>query len=284
MGNTAARSLSAAADYVLERFEQYGAHVPASSRFKRLHEAVCNDDGSSRGYISENDSHFETAREALRDFRQLEFFFDQIVLDPEKGKYIPIIKRIIKDSVLPQDDIENSHGRDAQSEAFAFAVCKNAGMNPAFEEPDITCSIDACKIGIAVKRIKSYSQLEKRLMKAAEQIEKMGMPGVISADMTLAVNPENFSIVTNQNEDHVQSWWTAEMNKRTCQLNDAGWPAVGAKGVLGVFFHEHCPVCLNGNYTLRSMTYGIKTATNETEILWLEFKNKFIEGLPELRS
>jgi len=284
MKSTMARSLSDAATYVLERFTHYGIDVPARSRFKQLHNAVCNDDGSSRGYISEKDPHFETAREALRDFKQLEFFFDQIVLDPEKGKYVPIIKRIVKDSVLPQDDIENSHGRDAQAEAFVFGVCKNAGINPAFEEPDVTCTMDDCRVGIAVKRIKSSSQLEKRLMKAAEQIQKASMPGIISAEVTLAVNPENLSIVTNQHEDHIRSWWTTEMKKRVRQLNDAGWPAVGANGVLGVFLHEHCPVCLNGDYTLRSMTYGIETASKKNRIMWLEFKNKFIKGLPELQE
>ncbi len=279
-----ARSLSDAADYVLERFRHYGVDVPASSRFKRLHNAVCNDDGSSRGCISEDDSLFEIAREALRDVSQLEFFFDQIAHDPEKGKYAPIIKRIIDDSVFPQDDMKNSHGRNAQAEAFAFAVCEDAGMDPVFQEPpDVTCTMNEQEIGVAVKRVKSHSQLEKRLKEAARQIRKTGLPGIISAEVTLAVNRENLSIVTNQDEDRVRRWWRTKQRGIVEGWDSRLGQTLGNKGVLGVFLHEHCPVRLNGNYVLRSMTYAVRTATDKRHVLWLEFKDRFIGGLPLLQ-
>lgn len=281
MENAETRSLSEAAKYVLERFKHYGVDVPASSRFKQFHQAVCNDDGSSRDYISENESHFETAWEALRDSRQLEFFFDQIRDDSENSKYAPIIKRMVKDSVFPQDDMENSHGRDAQAEAFAFAVCKNAGLNPILEEPDVSCTMNDQKLGIAVKRIKSLPQLEKRLMKAAEQIERTGMTGIISAEITPAVNPENLSIATNQNEDQVRFWWTAKMKKAVGDCDARLWQALEDKGVLGVFLHEHCAVRFDSSYLPRSMTYGIETA-GHNKTPWLEFRKRFKQGLPNL--
>jgi len=283
MGDKMARSLSEAAKYVLERFKHYGIDVPASSRFMRMHSALCNDDGSSRGYISEDDSLFETAREALRDISQLEFFFDQIKHDPEKGKYAPIIKRIIRDSVLPQDNMKNSYGRDAQAEAFGFAVCRNAGMNPVFEEPDVTCTTDKQRTGIAVKRIKSRSQLEKRLKEAAKQIQKTSLPGIVSVEVTLAVNPKNLTIVTNQDEGRVRRWWEDKQRKTVEDWDPRLRQTLGSKGVLGVFLHEHCPVRLNGNYVFRSMTYGIETASNSKRVLWAEFWKEFVQGLPDLQ-
>ena len=276
------RSLSEAATYVLERFEHYGIEVPAGSRFKRLYNAVCNDDGSSRGYIPESDPHFESAREALRDISQLEFFFDQTAPDPEKDKYVAIIKRIIDDSVFPQEDMQNSHGRDAQAEAFAFAVCKSAGMNPVFQEPDVTCTLGAEKLGIAVKRVKSHSQLEKRLKEAARQIRKTSLPGVVSAEVTVAVNPKNLSIVTNQDEAGVRQWWEGRQREIVESWDPRLRQTLGNKGVLGVLLHEHCPVRLNGDYVLRSMTYGIETASRNKGVLWSEFWKEFVQGLPDL--
>lgn len=277
-----ARSLSDAANYILERFKHYGVGVPTSSRFTRFHDAVCNDDGSSRGRIPESDPHFESAREALRDISQLEFFFDQIAPDPEKGKYTPIIQRIITDSVFPQDDMKNSHGRDAQAEAFAFAVCKNAGMNPVFQEPDVTCTLGDEKLGIAVKRVKSHSQLEKRLKEAAKQIWKTRLPGIVSAEVTVAVNPKNLSIVTNQDEAGVRQWWEGKQREIVESWDLRLRQTLGNKVVLGVLLHEHCPVRLNGDYVLRSMTYGIETASRNKGVLWSEFWKEFVQGLPDL--
>lgn len=277
------RSLCEAAKYVLERFKYYGADVPASSRFIRMDKGVCNDDGGSRGFISETDPEFDHAREALRDFSQLEFFFDQIAADPDKNRYADIINRILNDSVLPQGDKRKSTGRDAQAEAFVFAVCRNAGMNPLLEEPDVVCEVGQERFGIAVKRLKALSQFEKRLKNAAKQIQGSGLLGVISLEVTLAVNPKNHSIVTTQGESEVQRWWVRQMRERVNQLDERVLPSIGARGVLGVFLHEHCPIRIRGNYVLRSMTYGIETASGDKKALWPEFKRTFVKGLPNLQ-
>lgn len=159
------RSLSDAANYILEQFNRFGIEIPEDSRIKSMYDSVCEKDGSSRGLISEKDQNFNITREALRDFSQLEFFFDQIRSEEEEGKYTQILKRIIDDSVLPQNDEQNSPGRDAQAETFVFSVCNNAMMKPLFEEPpDITCQVGDVKYGVAVKRIKNLLKLKTRLV------------------------------------------------------------------------------------------------------------------------
>jgi len=274
-----ARSLSDAANYVLNQFASSGLEVPEESRIRHMYSAVCNDDGSSRGLIPENDPDFNVAREALRDFSQLEFFFDQIPNDVQKSNYVSILKQIVKDSVLPQNDKQESRGRNAQAEAFVFAVCKNAEMNPLFEEPDVTCQVEGKKYGVAVKRIKNLSKIKTRLSEGAQQIHRSGLPGVISVEMTIAVNPENYSIVTNENEQKVKDWWTEKMRQTTNrELKD-----FQSKEVRGVFLHEHCPVRFGEHYELRSMTYGISTAENEAgKAEWKKFKDSFLSGLPNL--
>jgi len=154
------RSLSETANYVLLQFNCFEIKVPNNSRLLLEYKSVCNDNGSSRGFIQEDDPNFDIALEAQRDFRQLEFFFDQIDNDVQKTNYGSILKQIIKDSVFPQDDKLDSSGRNAQAEAFVFAVCRNSGMNPLFEEPDVTCQVKGKKYGIAVKRIKNLSKIK----------------------------------------------------------------------------------------------------------------------------
>lgn len=276
-----ARSLSDAANYVLKQFVCFGLEVPQGSRIRHMYSAVCNKDGSSRGLISEKDPNFDIAKEALRDFSQLEFFFDQIRNEPKKAEYISVMKRILSDSdsVLPKEDEQNSLGRDAQAEAFVFGVCKNADMSPVFEEPDVTCEVKGKRYGVAIKRTKNLSKIKTRLCKGVEQIHKSGLPGIISVEVTIAVNPENYSIVTNENEQKVKDWWTEKMR----QITEEELKDVEYEEVRGVFLHEHCPVRFGELYELRSMHYGISTSENEgRKDEWKKFKDSFLSGLPNL--
>jgi hypothetical protein len=220
----------------------------------------------------------------LRDFHELEFFFDQIASDPDKSKYQDMVAKLLDDSVLPQKDRMQSPGRNAQAEAFVFAVCQSADMRPSFGEPDVVCEIDQQRLGIAVKRLKTPAQFEKRLKEAAEQIQRSGLLGVISVEVTLAVNPKNHSIITPEGDGGIGQWWSEKMRDTVTHLNDGVWSSVGAKGVLGVFLHEHCPVNTNGHYVLQSMTYGRETASDDKRRLWSQFQTRFINGLPNLQK
>ena len=276
------RSLSEAANYVLGQFGRFGVTVPERSRIKTMYRSVCNDDGSSRGWIPENDPNFDIAREALRDFKQLEFFFDQIGNDALKAEYLSLLNRIASDSdsVLPQDDDQNSPSRDAHAEAFVFAVCRNAGTTPILAEPDITCQVRGKTFSVAVKRIKNLSKLKTRVAKAGEQIHKSGLPGIICVEVTQAVNQANDYIYTNQSEQNLKRWWTDKMRLTTNTFLED----VQSEETRGILLHEHCPVRFpDGQYFLRSMTYGISTGKDGNQKdEWNQFKNAFITGLPNL--
>lgn len=272
------RSLSEAAGYVIDQLDRLGLGVPTESRLRRMYSAVCNSDGTSRGFIAENDPDFNTALEALRDFSQLEFFFEQVQNEPRRQEYLPTLARVVNDSVQPEDDEQNSPGRDAQAELFMFAVCKNAGTSPLFEEPDITCDLGGRRTGLAVKRVKSVSKLQRRTREATEQIVRSGRPGAISVEITLAVNPENWPIVTNMPENKVRHWWADKMRTLVSQY-DGYRDAV----VRGIFLHEHCPVRFGTSYALRSMTYAVETAKDpQAQAQWDELRRTTVGGLPNL--
>jgi hypothetical protein len=92
---------------------------------------------------------------------------------------------------LPQDNPTRSAGRDEQCELFVAAICAKAGLRPTFDEPDIRCHFRDETIAVAVKRIKSLEAFEKHIKKAASQIDRTGLRGVIAVDLTVGLNPDN---------------------------------------------------------------------------------------------
>ncbi len=277
------RSLSEAAKYVIEELKRLGIEVPQGSRLMCMYNSVCNSDGSSRGLISEDMPNFQIARETLRDLTILEFYFDKVKGYPNDDEQKSKLKEIVSGTTLPQDSGANTSARNAQSELFVFAVCMNAGLKPDFQEPDVTCKLDGKKYGIAVKRIKNLGQLEKRVNEGANQVKRTGLPGFVSIDVTMAMNPGNKSIFTNECESKVKEYWVGEFRKMVNKYYSNLCQRTSDKNVLGIFLHEHCPVRFGKEYNLRSMTYGVSTACNEAEKAeWEKFKDVFLHGLPNL--
>jgi len=85
-------------------------------------------EGTTPQFIPTDHPQFEIAREAVRDLLQLGFIFDELI-----PKYVPVdmkgrLKRVADDPALPQDNLQDSRGRDMQWELFVGAMCAKAGM------------------------------------------------------------------------------------------------------------------------------------------------------------
>ena len=118
-------------------------------------------------YAPFEDSQFPVALESMRDTYQLGIIVAQMRAHRDNPKFRDRVRRLLKDSALPQDGGQNTPGRDIQFELYLAAICLNAGLHPVdYEEPDVTCVIDGMKFGIAAKRLKSLSSLEDRVVKA----------------------------------------------------------------------------------------------------------------------
>lgn len=183
------RTLIDASNYVLERIQAYGCDLNAQSRYALMKQIL------SRGYLEPNHPQFNLALEAVRDVQMMGFVFDQFVDCEPEDVLRSLLRRAIKDSTLQEQDLENSAGRNAQCELYVGAICKKAGMSPLFIEPDVQCTVGDIQYGIAVKRIKSESQIEKHVRKASHQIENAGTPGHIVLDVSMAFNRDNQRLV-----------------------------------------------------------------------------------------
>ena len=140
---------------------------------------------------------FRDGPRSERDLQVLAFVFDVAAHHATDRKFRDLIKRALYDSVLPQDNRSQSKGRDNQFELLVAAICQNASLLPVErEEPDVTCVVQGVKYGLAAKRVKAAGMLHKRISKAAKQIEKAGLPGIIILEILLLFNPNNVRITS----------------------------------------------------------------------------------------
>ena len=157
--------------------------MPPSSRLQRMHNLY----HSGTGTIGPAHPEYEIAIEGERDMQLLAFAFDQLAGHESSDAYRDRLKKLVSDSVPPQDDRVRSPGRDAAFEIYVGAVCTAARLFPVrWEEPDVSCVLDDTKYGFAAKRLKSLGQLRKRVGDAVDQIGRCSLPGVVILDLALA--------------------------------------------------------------------------------------------------
>ncbi len=129
---TLTRSENAA--YVVERIRALGFEPHPMSRLMVLKRVL------ERGFVPYDDPEFPVALESIRDLQHIGFALARMDEHTENPKFKELVKRLLRDSVLPQSDREESPGRDAQLELYLAAICQNAGLLPVdYDEPDITC-------------------------------------------------------------------------------------------------------------------------------------------------
>lgn len=251
------RLLHAAATYVVDSFLSIGITLHCESRFAKMQRAYLDDKGEPRDCIPVDDPEFEVALEADHDVRMMEFFFDQILTTGNIQEYNQILEDVARDSALPQMDREESLGRNKQVELFVLAACMKAGFNQVrLEEPDVHCAIGRKEYGIAVKRIKSLSQFEKRIRGAANQIKKSGLPGIIVTDMSLAFNRNNNQFTVPVSGGAFWSEWKYQADKFFSNYDPRIRCWLQPKNVRGIIMHDHISRWLpNRKWATQFLTY-----------------------------
>ena len=240
----------------------------------------------ARGMIPREHPGFEAALEAERDLQVLAFVFEQSAMLAADTEFRRLVKNALKDSLLPQDDRSGSRGRDAQFELFVAAVCQSAGMVPiAREEPDVTCTVEGVKFGIAAKRVKNVARIERHVRKAADQIEKAGLPGVIALDTCVALNRDNVRIATPIPDDQFGLLYKAALRHFIDGRHDRIQEWVRGKGVRGLVIHDQqVRFQTDGEWSLAGMTTTVSTARHNSrrQCEFAKFEEQYVKGLPNL--
>jgi hypothetical protein len=277
--NVMGRTRGENAAYVIEQVRALGLNPHPSSRLMRMHRAL------SRGHVAFDDPDFATALEAERDLQHLGFAFDQVNADRTSPKFRQLARDLLCDSVLPQDSRERSPGRDAQFELYLAAICQRAGLLPVeYAEPDVTCVAQGKRFGIAAKRIKSESNVRGHVKKAADQIARAAMRGVIALDLTLAFNPANAPIISRlQSQMHIVPGQAKSHGFfQRYEQDIRHW--VAGKGVLAVVvFDSWVRLGTNDEWGLEGMMTWMETVDgDQARRDYAAFYEGFAKGMPNL--
>jgi hypothetical protein len=238
-------------------------------------------------FVPLTDARLEHALEAVRDLTLMEFVFDHMKEDDRTDdEFIRRMRQVIDDSILPQNDQQQSVGRNAQFELYIHALCRSAELTPVtFGEPDVRCNVRGITFGIAAKRIKSLSKLKDRVTEAADQIQKSRLPGIIAIDTCIALNPTNQRITIKIPDDEFGAMWNEALRQFTFDNYDWIQENVRGKGVRGIVIHDHQVRWKDeADWELVGMTYWIPTTRENKrrarEAAW--FYDAYQRGLPNL--
>ena len=264
--------------FVIRTIEAEGVRVPPSSRLRRMHDLY----HSGIGTIGPEHPEYEIALEGERDMQLLAFAFDQLAGGESSDAYRERLRKLVQDSVLPQDDPMHSPGRDAAFEIHVGAVCTAAKLLPVnWEEPDVSCVLDDTKYGFAVKRLKSLARLRDRVRDAVDQVSRCGLPGVIVLDLALAFNPANRrirrmhdTVFWSEYEAHVKVTWREHQPKVQ--------EIMARAHVLGIIVHDYHVRQQDDGCQLAGMTIRVP-ATGQSRAVQTQFdrlSTLYTYGLP----
>src|SRR4051794_39204910 len=95
------------ATYIVNQVQELGLKVNPTSRLMLMLRALSN------GEVPFDHPDFPTVLEAERDLQHLGFVFDQVKAHRDNPRFLQLVRNLLGDSVLPQDSVKNSPGRDA---------------------------------------------------------------------------------------------------------------------------------------------------------------------------
>ncbi|MCH7910190.1 MAG: hypothetical protein IIB38_11295 [Candidatus Hydrogenedentes bacterium] len=275
------KSYRETAEFVIDKLKSLGLDPNPSSRFMKMYRVVAG----SRPSIPATDPDFQIALEARRDMTVLALILEQEHAKEAVDGFLGKLSLACNDSVLPQDDREESPGRNAQFELFVAAICQAAGLFPVeYSEPDIRCTLEGMRVGIAAKRIKSDKQIEKRIRKASEQIQKSGLPGFIALDTSIAMNPDNKRIGTVIPEEEFAQRYSDAMNASVANYVHILKNFNDRDLVIGCIVHDQQILLFPDLvWGLTGMTTVVPIAASaEATALFSKFWSRYSNGLPDV--
>ena len=273
------RTRKEVAHFVMDAVRSFGIEVNPSSRISKMYRLTTELEATV--YPGHRD--FEVLLEADRDFQMLEFVFEHLEDAKSDKEFRKLLGFLSYDSALPQLDKANSVGRNTQFHLFASAMCQAGGMKPVtYEEPDLVCTLNLQRIGIAVKRVKSANQAAKRIRDAIVQIHGSALPGVIALDLTVALNPKNEPFDISSNEQDYGELHAAYVNWFLTPLEPRIRQWVAQENVLGLVATYNQPrLDHEGKWELSGITVQMPTAESaEGREVFENFFRSYTSALP----
>lgn len=172
------------ADWLLDQLPRLGVSVPKGSRLylarkliSQIHERKVVVDPSTELLL-------QRVTDAQRTLTEYYLIVRAVRHRP---KILKPLLRLKLAQMLGGSEIElsdsNTLARDTQFELFVLSLFLMGGATIDLGEPDLRLLFGRDTVGIAVKRLSSKKQLEKRVFEAAEQIESRHDRGFIAVNI-----------------------------------------------------------------------------------------------------
>lgn len=252
------------AEFVVGTLKQLGVNIPPASRLGRMHRIYVKNE-----QIDSGDGHqIDVVLEAFRDFSQLEAILEQRDYITPSDRLLELLDRVVSDTDLPQDSSDQTPGRNHQFELYVAARCVCAGFDRVtLEEPDLSFFYEGKKTFVAAKRVKG-NKAKTRVKQAAEQIYdaltsyRRDASGIITLDLSRAMNPENKRYVSSRSHDaceaaYVDALEAIWMAKYSRDVQDVLKRPQSAN-VLGLIVHDsHVVKLRQGKWFPWQMAVGV---------------------------
>src|SRR5262249_19728527 len=123
--------------------------------------------------------------QARHELEQLYLIVSELFRPPPLSKLDGPLQKLLAGHALPQSE-RHTISRDTQFELYIAAVFRRAGYEVQLEEPDVLVKVRGSWVGIAAKRPKTPKKIERRLREGRKQIERLGKPGIVAIDVSVA--------------------------------------------------------------------------------------------------
>ncbi|MEO8381687.1 MAG: hypothetical protein ABI779_18645 [Acidobacteriota bacterium] len=177
---------------LIERLVAYGIQVSAGSRLLRYRSEL--ELASVEQY---SDPPAEVRRlwhRLLAEVDDFETILTVLPVEPELTGWQEKVQVALDGGVLRTDEKKHSPARDYQFELVVASVFRQAGYRVELAEPDVIVETSLGPFGIASKRPRVESKVERNVRDARHQIEQTTGSGAIAVDVSILVNPNDIEL------------------------------------------------------------------------------------------
>jgi hypothetical protein len=169
---------------------EHGLSVHPSSRLARLERAHELFAAKRLGPASGPSRELFDLLEGSRDFAELALIVEQL-LPTTDAQVLRKLRLALGGGSLPGEDAK-SLARDTQFELYVAAQCRRAGIPTAIREPpDSVITSAGVQLGVAAKRVKTATQVPKRVREGGHQLKRAGLVGIAALSLDQLVPPDD---------------------------------------------------------------------------------------------
>jgi hypothetical protein len=162
-------------EWLVEKLPSLGVTVPAGSRLQLARKLITAVDHRRIRVRADDAKILRRVEDAQRTLTEYYIITRALVNRP--NRVTPAVREklnvMLGGAESPMDD-RRSLARDTQFEMYVFAQLLMGGTDVRIGEPDMQFHYGTETVGLAAKRLSSPKQLERRVLDAADQIEKEG--------------------------------------------------------------------------------------------------------------